>query len=139
MAKKPAAPLLNVADAAAELDVTPRQVRNLIASGALKGTKLGRDYVIQRADLALLPKTRKPGPKAAVPADGVTYVHEVRGSVVSQAFDNEKAALSRALGHLKSPTMKKRGWRFVEIRGGGIDERGPVIWSAERFAGLRLV
>ena len=55
--------MLNVADASELLGVLPRQVRNLITNGVLPAEKVGRDYVIRRADLAKVPKDRKPGPK----------------------------------------------------------------------------
>lgn len=61
MAKKP--PIVSVADAAALLGISDRQVRNLIAGGTLAAIKIGRDYIIQRADVLAVPKTRKPGPK----------------------------------------------------------------------------
>jgi excisionase family DNA binding protein len=54
---------VTVADAAKALGVTPRQVRNLITGGILPAEKIGRDYIINRADLANVPKDRKPGPK----------------------------------------------------------------------------
>ncbi len=57
------ADLIGVAEAASSLGVSPRQVRNLIASGLLPASKLGRDYIIRRADLKNVPKIRKPGPK----------------------------------------------------------------------------
>lgn len=62
MPPKPAT-ILSVADAASELDVSPRQVRNLIGSGLLPASQIGGSYVIQRADLAAVPRDRKPGPK----------------------------------------------------------------------------
>lgn len=61
MAGKP--DLLSVKQAAKELDVGERQVRNLIADGLLPASKVGRDYVITRGDLAKVPKDRRPGPK----------------------------------------------------------------------------
>ncbi len=59
--------LIGVAAAADLLGVSPRQVRNLIKDGLLPAEKLGRDYVIRSADVAKVPKDRKPGPK---PAEG---------------------------------------------------------------------
>lgn len=61
MAKKSA--ILNVADGAVILGVSPRRVRAMITAGLLPATKVGRDYIIQRADIEKIPKTRKPGPK----------------------------------------------------------------------------
>ena len=52
---------VNVSEAAAILDVTPRQVRNLITAGKLRSEKLGHDHIIQRADLAKV-RVRRPGP-----------------------------------------------------------------------------
>ena len=54
---------IGVPEAAVMLDLTPRQVRNLIADGLLPAQKFGRDYAIRRGDVAKVPKDRKPGPK----------------------------------------------------------------------------
>jgi helix-turn-helix protein len=53
----------SVADAAKILDVTPRQVRNMIVGNILPAQQIGGSYVIRRADLAKVPTDRKPGPK----------------------------------------------------------------------------
>jgi excisionase family DNA binding protein len=58
-----AADNLTVGEVAIMLDVSPRQVRKLITAGTIIATKHGRDYIIRRADLAKVPKVRKPGPK----------------------------------------------------------------------------
>jgi excisionase family DNA binding protein len=52
--------LLTTSQAAKKLKVTPRRVIALIEAGRLPASKLGRDYVIQAADLARV-KDRKPG------------------------------------------------------------------------------
>ena len=56
--------VISVVDAAAVLGVSDRQVRKMIANGVLPATRLGRSHMIRRADLAKVPKERKPGPKA---------------------------------------------------------------------------
>jgi excisionase family DNA binding protein len=43
--------VLSVALAAAELDVSPRRVRQLLESGQLPGQQLGRSWVIDRSDI----------------------------------------------------------------------------------------
>ena len=53
---------LTTAEAAAKLDLTPRQVRNLIASGVLPGEKRGRDYLIPESALARAAEGVRPGP-----------------------------------------------------------------------------
>jgi excisionase family DNA binding protein len=55
--------IIGTAEAAEALDITARQVQNLIADGLLPARKIGRDYVIIRSDLNTVPKDRKPGPK----------------------------------------------------------------------------
>ena len=55
--------VVSVVDAAAVLGVSDRQVRKMIANGVLPSTRLGRSHMIRRADLAKVPKDRKPGPK----------------------------------------------------------------------------
>lgn len=67
MAKAPPPDLLDVDDAGKVLGVKGRQVRYLIASGALPAQKVGGGWVIKRADLANVPKVRKPGPKRRTP------------------------------------------------------------------------
>jgi hypothetical protein len=55
--------LIDVAAAAKALRLSGRQVRNLIAGGLLPARRIGWQWVISRADLAKVPKVRKPGPK----------------------------------------------------------------------------
>ena len=55
--------LIGVVEAAAALGLQRRQVNNLIARGVLPAEKVGNAYIIRRADLAKVPKDRKPGPK----------------------------------------------------------------------------
>lgn len=52
--------LLSTAEAAAELGISPRRVRALIAAGRLPTTKIGRVHAIERADLERV-RERKPG------------------------------------------------------------------------------
>ena len=53
--------MIGAGEAAKELGVTPRQVRNLIVDGTLPARKVGRDYVIERADLAKVARKRRRG------------------------------------------------------------------------------
>jgi len=55
--------IISVPQAAKMLGVKDRQVRYLITTGALAATMFGGTYAIRRADLAKVPKERKPGPK----------------------------------------------------------------------------
>jgi len=52
--------LIGTAEAAQRLGVSPDRVRALIKAERLPAKKLGRDYVINPKDLALV-KNRKPG------------------------------------------------------------------------------
>jgi excisionase family DNA binding protein len=52
--------LLTTSQAAKKLKVTPRRVIALIEAGRLPASKLGRDYLIQAADLARV-QHRRPG------------------------------------------------------------------------------
>lgn len=52
--------LLSATEAAERLGVTANRVRALIAAKRLPAQKVGRDYVIQERDLALVAE-RKPG------------------------------------------------------------------------------
>jgi excisionase family DNA binding protein len=52
--------VLTTDQAAERLGVTPRRVRQLIASGALPAERLGRDWLIQEEALAAV--TIRPGP-----------------------------------------------------------------------------
>ena len=54
---------ISVPQAAESLNLSERQVRNLIADGRLRAEKFGHVHIIRRADLARVPKVRKPGPK----------------------------------------------------------------------------
>jgi excisionase family DNA binding protein len=56
--------LLSAADAAKIVGVGKRQLNHLICQGVLRAEKIGNAYVIRRADLAKVPKVRKPGPKS---------------------------------------------------------------------------
>ena len=58
------ADIVSVEEAAETLDLSGRQVRRLIAAGVLPAQLVGGSYIIRRADLAKVPKDRKPGPKA---------------------------------------------------------------------------
>lgn len=51
--------VLNVAEAAGQLAVSPRRVRQLLAEGQLAGERLGRDWVVDRRSLARLPMRRR--------------------------------------------------------------------------------
>ena len=55
--------IIDVKEAAKLLGVKHRQALNLINDGILPATRMGRFFVIRRADLAKVPKDRKPGPK----------------------------------------------------------------------------
>ena len=50
---------------ASKIGIGPRQVRKYIAAGVLRAELVGGTYIIRRADLARVPKDRKPGPKPA--------------------------------------------------------------------------
>jgi excisionase family DNA binding protein len=52
--------ILSVVQAAAELGITRRRVNALIAAGRLPAAKVGKYYVVRRADLAKV-KDRRPG------------------------------------------------------------------------------
>jgi excisionase family DNA binding protein len=52
---------VSVTEAAKELEVSDRQVRNLIAGGKLPAEQVGRAHIIKRTDLAKFPRARKPG------------------------------------------------------------------------------
>ncbi len=52
--------MLTTEQAAVELGVSPRRVRYLINGERLPATRKGRDWLINRADLALV-RDRKPG------------------------------------------------------------------------------
>jgi excisionase family DNA binding protein len=58
---KQARQLLSVTESAKILKITGRQVRNLIRDGLLPAEQIGGMYLINRPDLAKVPK-RKPGP-----------------------------------------------------------------------------
>jgi hypothetical protein len=55
--------ILSATDAGRILGVKSRQLRHLIGQGILPAQKIGNAYVVRRADLAAVPKDRKPGPK----------------------------------------------------------------------------
>ncbi|MBI3425021.1 MAG: helix-turn-helix domain-containing protein [Acidobacteria bacterium] len=52
--------LISTNEAAQSLGVTERRVRAMISDGKLPAQRIGRDYVINRSDLALV-SDRKPG------------------------------------------------------------------------------
>jgi excisionase family DNA binding protein len=58
VAKK--SPLIDTAEAARELGVSPRRVQHLIANERLPAQLIGGVYVINRTDLSLV-RHRKPG------------------------------------------------------------------------------
>jgi excisionase family DNA binding protein len=59
--KKPSSPkLINTAQAAKQLKISPTRVRVLIDEGRLPASKVGRDYIINAADLKLV-RVRKTG------------------------------------------------------------------------------
>jgi excisionase family DNA binding protein len=53
---------MGTAEAAKLLKMTQQGIRNLIAEGLLPAKRLGRDYMLMRADVLKVPK-RKRGPK----------------------------------------------------------------------------
>jgi excisionase family DNA binding protein len=55
--------LIGTTQAGKVLGVTDRQVLNLIKDGILPAQQIAGSYIIRRADLAKVPKDRKPGPK----------------------------------------------------------------------------
>jgi excisionase family DNA binding protein len=57
--------IISVSQAAKEIGVSPRQVRNLITDNILPATVVGGSYIIRRDDLLRVPRDRKPGPKPA--------------------------------------------------------------------------
>jgi excisionase family DNA binding protein len=58
--------LLSVAEVAARLKLTRQRVNQLIDSGDLPATRIGRSYVIREADLAKVKHRPSPGrPKKA--------------------------------------------------------------------------
>jgi excisionase family DNA binding protein len=62
--------LLTTQKAAEALGVTPRRIRALIAAGRLDATLIGRDWLINPADLEKVRK-RKPGrPPKEEPSNG---------------------------------------------------------------------
>ncbi|HEX4796493.1 MAG TPA: helix-turn-helix domain-containing protein [Humisphaera sp.] len=60
--KKPINGMITVLKAADWMDISPRQVRNLIHQGVVPAKKVGRDFLINGLSLARVPD-RKPGPK----------------------------------------------------------------------------
>jgi excisionase family DNA binding protein len=52
--------LLTTKQAGERLNVTDKRINQLIQAGRLPATKVGRDYLIESADLKLV-KDRKPG------------------------------------------------------------------------------
>ena len=53
---------MNVAEVASALGVTVGRVRQLAAKGAIKGEKVGRDWVFKSADVAeYVSRPRRPG------------------------------------------------------------------------------
>jgi len=59
--------LIGTIDAGKALGITDRQVVNLIRAGLLPAQQIAGSYIIRRADLARVPKGRKPGPKPGQP------------------------------------------------------------------------
>ncbi|HEY8741967.1 MAG TPA: helix-turn-helix domain-containing protein [Chloroflexota bacterium] len=60
--------VVNTSEAARELRVTPDRVRKLIAAQRLAARKLGRDWFINRADLAAVAERRPGRPRRTGPA-----------------------------------------------------------------------
>lgn len=58
--------VLNTSEAALELHVSPDRVRKLIAANRLPARKLGRDWAINRADLARVAQRRPGRPRAGL-------------------------------------------------------------------------
>lgn len=55
--------ILSTAEAAEKLNVSPIRIRQLIREGRLPAKKLGRDYVVQEEDLALVENRQNGRPK----------------------------------------------------------------------------
>lgn len=60
--------VLSVVDAAEELEVSPRRVRQMLASGDLPGQRVGRSWAIDRADVERLRRTDVGRPWSAASA-----------------------------------------------------------------------
>jgi excisionase family DNA binding protein len=55
--------MLTTNEAAAALGISRGRVHHYISDGRLPATRFGNAYMISTADLAKVPKVRKPGPK----------------------------------------------------------------------------
>ena len=53
--------LLSTKEAAEKLSISPMRVRQLIQEGKIEATRVGRDYVINEADLATIKTYGKAG------------------------------------------------------------------------------
>jgi excisionase family DNA binding protein len=62
--------VLNTAEAAQELHVTPDRVRKLIRAQRLPARKLGRDWAIARTDLAGVTERRPGRPRRVARLEG---------------------------------------------------------------------
>jgi len=58
--------LLNTTAAAARLGISPRRIAALIVAGRLPAQKIGRDWLIEETDLALVAE-RRPGNRTGRP------------------------------------------------------------------------
>lgn len=91
---------ITTVDAAAHLGVSVRRVQKLIADGRLPATKLGRDYVIRRIDLAVV-ADRRPGYPKGRP----------RKTQENEHLLDETAAMNRRThtgGHMTRRTRARR-------------------------------
>lgn len=66
--------VLSVVDAAELLEVSPRRVRKMLAAGDLPGKRVGRSWVIERADVQEVRRSRVGRPWSAVSAWAVLAI-----------------------------------------------------------------
>jgi len=86
--------LLGVDDAAEELAVSPRRVRQLLASGQLPEQRVGRSWAIDRADIRQLRRSGAGRPWSA--ASAWAALHLAAGRAWSRRLLERQATLSDA-------------------------------------------
>lgn len=125
--------LLGVGDAAAVLGVSSRRVRQMLAHGTLPGQRVGRTWVVNRADLEPLRHRRPPVGRPWQPASAWALLAMASGQAAalsasqrSRARRRLESGLEHFLGRLAVRAERRRYYAHPSVVGVLGNEAGVV-------------
>lgn len=131
--------LLGVIDAAEELDMSPRRVRQMLASGQLHGQRIGRSWAVDRADIQQLRRSGVGRPWNAASAWDVLELAaggKPKGSPVERSRARKRLAdngLAGLVGQLRSRSERRSMYAHPSSLDRIADEVGVVRSGVSAF------